>query len=265
MQKKLHGKLANFALSMDLMKSFKFNMLQLLNKFQGQDGVKIIPEALKRDLWVWKKCIADSRQGFPIRNFVDEPPVLPTTIISDAAGAALEWIAGKSVNKTVANDRGVASILHHGGKALKTATMSWPGNLLMGQKSISGSYFGTKSGTLEAVGLILPFISYPTDLIGKKIVLQVDNTSLIYGWEKHYCKNDAETSLLLRVLHVIEVYLPCKIYLQHVKRCSTTMAEAVDQLSRKSSTTSKTLRIIKNSEKFEPKRSSLQLVEKPGS
>jgi hypothetical protein len=101
----------------------------------------------------------------------------------------LEWIEGKSVNKTIANDRGVASILHHGGEALKTATMSWPGNLLMGQKSINGSYFGTKSGTLEAVGLILPFVSYPTDL-------QVDNTSLIYGWEKHYCKNDAETSLL---------------------------------------------------------------------
>jgi hypothetical protein len=132
---KLHGKLANFALSMDLMKSFKYNLLQLLNKLQGQDGIKIIPEALKRDLWVWKKCIADSRQGFPIRGFVDEPPILPTTIISDAAGAALEWIDGKSVNKTIANDSGVASILHQGGKALKTATMSWPGNLLMGQKT----------------------------------------------------------------------------------------------------------------------------------
>jgi hypothetical protein len=248
---------------MDLMKSFKFNMLQLLNKFQGQDGVKIIPDALKRDLWVWKKCIADSRQGFPIRDFVDEPPIFPTTIISDAAGAALEWIEGKSVNKTIANDRGVASILHHGGKALKTATISWPGNLLMGQKSINGSYFGTKSGTLEAVGLTLPFVSYPTDLIGKKIVLQVDNTSLIYGWEKHYCKNDAETSLLLRVLHMIEVYLPCKIHLQHVKRCSTTMAKVADQLSRKSSTTSKTLRIIKNSEKFEPKGALYNWLKKP--
>jgi hypothetical protein len=130
----------------------------------------------------------------PIREFVDEPPIFPTTIISDAAGAALEWIDGKSVNKTIANDRGVAPILHQGGKALKTATMSWPGNLLMGQKNINGCYFGTKRGTLEAVGLILPFISYPTDLIGQKIVLQVDNTSLIYGWEKHYCKNDAEKS-----------------------------------------------------------------------
>jgi hypothetical protein len=104
---KLHGKLANFALPMELMKSFKFNLLQLLIKFQGQEGVKIIPEDLKRDLWIWKKCIANSRQGFPIRGFMEEPPIFPKTIISDAAGAALEWINGKSVNKTIANDKGV--------------------------------------------------------------------------------------------------------------------------------------------------------------
>jgi hypothetical protein len=170
------------------MKSFKFNLLELLNKFKGQEGRKIIPEALKKDLWVWKKCIADSRQGYPIRRFVDEPPINLTTIISDAAGAALEWIGGKSVNKTIANDRGVASILYQGKKVLKTTTMSWPGNLLMGLKNRNGSYFGTKSGTLEAVGLILPFISYPGELVGKKIVLQVDNTSLIYGWENTIVK-----------------------------------------------------------------------------
>jgi hypothetical protein len=176
----------------------------------------------------------ERRHGFPIRGFVDEPQIFPTTIISNAAGAALEWINGKSVNKTVTNDRGVASILHRGGKILKTAPMSRPGNLL---KNKNGSYFSTKRGTLEAVGLILPFISYPAELTGKRIVLQVDNTSLIYGWEKHYCKNDAETSLLLQVLHVIEVYLPCKKHMQHVSRCLTTMAKVVYQLSRKSSTT----------------------------
>ena len=58
----------------------------------------------------------------------------------------------------------------------------------MGLKNRNGSYFGTKSGTLEAVGLILPFISYPGELVGKKIVLQVDNTSLIYGWENTIVK-----------------------------------------------------------------------------
>jgi hypothetical protein len=53
---KLQGKLANFAQCMELMKSFKFNVLLLLNKFGGQEGVKIIPEELKRDLWVWKNA-----------------------------------------------------------------------------------------------------------------------------------------------------------------------------------------------------------------
>jgi hypothetical protein len=41
------------------------------------------------------------------------------------------------------------------------------------------------------------------------------------------------------------------------------MAKAADQLSRKSSTTSKTLRIIKNSEKFEPKGALYNWLKKP--
>jgi hypothetical protein len=45
---KPHGKLANFEHSTELMKSFKFNLLQLLNKLQGQESVKIIPEALRK-------------------------------------------------------------------------------------------------------------------------------------------------------------------------------------------------------------------------
>jgi hypothetical protein len=123
----------------------------------------------------------------------------------------------------------------------------------MGQKNRKGAYFGTKSGTLEAVGLLLPFLAYPKDLVGQHIVLLVDNTSLIYGWEKRYCKNDPETSMLLRVLHVIEVYLPCKIYVKHVKRRSNTMARIVDDLSRKSSTTAETIAKVLESEKYEPK------------
>jgi len=249
---KLHGKLANFAQSMEFMKGFRYNILALLNKFEGQEGTKIIPESVRRDLWVWKKCIADSRNGFPIQELLGEPPLFSTTIISDAAGAALEWVNGKSVNKTIKDDRGVASVLYKNNVALKTSILTWPNNLLMGAKSRTGSYFGNKSGTLETVGLILPFISYPQDLIGKHIILEVDNTSIIYGWDKKYCKHDPETSLLLRALHVIESYLHCKIYMRHVKRCSNDMSRLVDQLSRKSSTTTDTIKMLKKSKLFHP-------------
>jgi hypothetical protein len=247
---KLQGKLANFAQTMDFMKSYKYNVLSLLNKFKGQEGTKIIPLDMKRDLWVWKKCISDSKEGLPIRNLIDEPPLFPLTIISDAAGAALEWVGGKSINKTIPNDRGAASVWYQGKKVLKTVILSWPKNLLMGEKTRNGVYFGTKSGTLETIGLLLPFISYPKDLVGKHILLQVDNTSLGYGWEKHYCKNDPETSLLLRALHVVESLLSCRIYVKYVRRRSNTMARLVDDLSRKSTTTAKTLQKTKNEQMY---------------
>jgi hypothetical protein len=150
----------------------------------------------------------------------------------------------KSVNKTIPNDRGVASIWYCGKKVLRTVLLSWPENLLNGEKTRNGNYFGTKSGTLEAIDLFLPFITFPRELKNKYIVLQVDNTSLGYGWEKHYCKIDPETSLLLRTLHVIENLLECKIFVQHVKRCSSTIAKLADDLSRKATTSAATLRKI---------------------
>jgi hypothetical protein len=54
---KLHGKLANFAQAHEFMKGFRFNILALLNKFEGKKGKKLIPEIVKHDLNIWKKCI----------------------------------------------------------------------------------------------------------------------------------------------------------------------------------------------------------------
>jgi hypothetical protein len=42
---KIHGKLANFAQACGFMKGFRFNLLQLMGKFDGKNGVrKLIPE-----------------------------------------------------------------------------------------------------------------------------------------------------------------------------------------------------------------------------
>ncbi len=68
-------------------------------------------------------------------------------------------------------------------------------------------------------------------------MLGVDNVSVVYAWTKKYCKNDPETSLLIRTLHVIEAFLHCKIYVTHVKRLSTNMAAMADRLSRETTIT----------------------------
>ena len=243
---KLHGKLANFAQSCDFMKGFRFNLLQLLGKFDGVDGEKkIVNEDLKQDLWIWKKTIGTSLTGFPLGEIFGEIPLVAKQFISDAAGAAFEMSNGKSKNVTVNGDRGVASIEHFEGKPIGAIILRWPDGLLTKSKDRKGVFFGSKSGTLEMIGLLLPFLSCPKKLIGHQIILEVDNMSVVYGWRKRHCKNDAELSLLIRCLHVLEILLECKIYVSHVKRCSTYVATLADNLSRENTSTKASMDAIK--------------------
>jgi hypothetical protein len=86
--------------------------VELLTKFGAKDGCKLIPRILKDDLWVWKKAAA--RTGLPLREAHENPPLDVLTFVSDAAGASLEWVDGKSKNTTVEGDRGVAAVQHVG-------------------------------------------------------------------------------------------------------------------------------------------------------
>jgi hypothetical protein len=234
----LHGKLSSFAQMSDFLMGFRYHLVAFLKKFHGEpDEKRIVPKELKDDLWIWLKVINGARGGLPLGDIMETPPLFPFTFISDAAGAALEWEGNVCKNRSVPNDRGVASVGFEGERVYTVAIVRWPFHLLTRDKSRGGSYMGAKSGTLEMVGLLLPFLSVPQMLKGRHIVLGVDNASVVYAWPKRYCKNDPETSLLIRTLHVVESYLCCKIYVTHVKRMSTPMAALADHLSRESTIT----------------------------
>jgi hypothetical protein len=115
---------------------------------------------------------------------------------------------GQWENVTIPGDRGVAFVEYDGELVESVCILRWPPHLLTHDKNREGTFFRSKSGTLETVGLLLPFITNPEQLVGKHIVLGVDNTSVVYAWHKRYSKRDPETSLI-RVLHVIEAYLHC--------------------------------------------------------
>jgi hypothetical protein len=132
-------------------------------------------------------------------------------------------------------------------------TITWPESLLTTTVSSNNKMFASKSTTLETVGLLIPFLSIPWKLWGRHIVLEVDNTAVQYGWHKKYCKNDPETSVLLRALHVIEAFLHCRIYVQHVKRVSTDMAKLADSFSRKETTSNECKQKTAHLEHYSPK------------
>jgi hypothetical protein len=249
---KRHGKLANVTQAGEFMRGYRYNLLELLGKFGGKDNHnRIIGSQLKDYLWVWKKYIWAACNGMRLGEILDNPPLETVVWISDAAGAAMEKRGEEWVNNTVEGDRGVASLRYRGRKVKTVCVHRWPKMLLTGQNCRNGKYFGSKSCTLEAVGLLMAVVTDPATMVGRHVVLEVDNLGVVYGWEKKHCKEDPETSLLLRCLHVLEAKLSCKIYVKHVKRCSTEMALLADKLSRASTTDDECREKTKHASKLE--------------
>ena len=243
----LHGQLNDLSLMLDFAKGFRFNLIRLLGKFEtDQEGKRLITADLKQDLKIWSELAHAAAGGFPIPVPTGKPPITALRFVSDAAGAAYRWEKGSKINTTVPNDRGVASLGFDGENLIFAGGYKWPFALLTKSKDGSGTQMGFKSAMLETVGLLIPFLTRPDMVRGKHILLQVDNLAVIFAWSKKYCRNDAETSLLIRVLHVVEALLECKIYCEHLPRKSNSAAVLADHLSRESTTTKSELAAIKH-------------------
>ncbi len=128
----------------------------------------------------------------------------------------------------------MASVGYEDGSVNFAAVVRWPHSLLTTERGVHGAAFGSKTTTLEAVGLLLPFLTVPKELVGRHVILEVDNLGVVFGWEKKHTLADLEASILLGALHVVEAYLHCKIHVHHVPRVSTPMALLADKLSRES-------------------------------
>ena len=144
------------------------------------------------------------------------------------------------------NDRtGVSSLGTFNEKIWFATAISWP---------LQFTWIAdARSVLFEAVGLLLPFLILPTKLTHRRVHLHIDNMSLVWAWKKRHMKNDALTSIILRTLHILEAALPCKIYISHLPRVSTTAAKIADNLSRLSSTTDEDRRILTHPNKTLPK------------
>ena len=235
---KLHGKLSDFAQMSEFMKGFRFQLSKLLGRFENCENTRrLIPSFLAEDLRIWKKAVLAAKNGMPIGLPPMGPPITAVKFISDAAGAAYHWADGKCANLTEPGDRGVASVGFAGEDLFFVGGLKWTFALMTKLRDSRGRLWGSKSSALECIGLVIPFVTRPELMRNKYVILYVDNISLIYAWEKKYCKNDEETSILIRCLHVLEAFLETKIFVEHVKRMSNDMAVLVDHLSRESSTT----------------------------
>ncbi len=252
---KLHGKLANFGQMCGFTKGFRFHFMKFFHGFEKQPGRKQkIPRELKDDLRIWANCVAAAGKRLPLATPMHHPPLQHATFLSDAAGLQADPHAGEI---------GAACVGFHADHYTFFSQVLWPQHFLHTLNEDRVLY-GHKSTTLECVGLLLPFLGIPQELTGKSIVLLVDNTAVIAAWEKKHCKNDTDTSILIRTLHIIEAFLHCKIFVRHQRRLTSKQATLADALSRKRTSTPDVMQKIAHLRKNGPSKNLYFWLNNPG-
>ena len=129
-----------------------------------------VKEELVQDLRVWAAVVSRANGWLPIAWEMKNPPLDAWEFVSDAAGGlgSEDWM-------------GVASLgINSSGGFWFLCRGEWPPAILENIDE-KGARFASKMTTLELIGLFLPFLSVPTQLAGRNIVLGVDNVSVVFG------------------------------------------------------------------------------------
>jgi hypothetical protein len=224
---RLVGKLNNFGQMMPLLKTFRRPMNEFLASFgEDYDILLPVPEEFLRDLKIWYAVIADSWNWMNIPREQENPDTTAISFTSDAAGGLgnEEWA-------------GVASLGHYSEKSFWFMCRGkWPSCIYWLQDE-KGASFAAKMTTLELVGLFLPMLTVPDIVRGKNIILGVDNVSVVFAWENGSVAGDKHASVLVRALHLVSLFLECRVFVQHIPRLSTLSSCMADNLTRQSTAT----------------------------
>jgi hypothetical protein len=236
---KLIGSLNDVGQMCPFLRGFRQPIHNLLVQFQGNTEISLIPTPeVRADLRIWGAAMhtVEASQPIPRRPTAHLPSAL--MFVSDASGAQFAKFSDKFITLPYEGERGAASI-----NAIEDdtiwfyANVVWPRAFLLQHRDAADHAYGCKSSTLEAIGLILPFLCIPKILIGKEVTLLTDNEALVFGWEKRRVAHDNSASIFLRALHLISGFLGSSVEIRHLPRMSSPSAEMADALTRSTTTT----------------------------
>ncbi len=235
---KLIGTLNDVGQMCPFLRAFRQPLHLLLMEFHDNDDILLpIPKAVQEDLHIWAAAMDTATKGLPIPR--RPTPHLPSAIFfaSDASGAQFNKHQGRFVTVPYEGDRGAASInCIEDDDIWFHASVTFPRQFLLEKRDSSDHAYGCKSSTLEAIGLLLPFVCCPAIIIGKEVTLLTDNEALVYGWDKRRVPHDTAASIFIRAIHLIAAFLGTSVEVRHLPRMSTPSAELVDALTRSTTT-----------------------------
>jgi hypothetical protein len=258
------GVLNDLTLMCTFMKPYKTSGNKLLHEL-GTDKEKLvlIPQEFKEDLKKFARVIDTARTGLPIPSRDSMPPLFSKCFYSDAAGSHFAMMRGERVNLNDSQDRGVACVEVTGGEVTWWCDLTWPDYFLNEARDSKGAHYGSKTTTLEVLGILLPLVSIPEQLCGKHLVFTVDNVAVVFGWDNKVVKFDDTASIMIRAIHLIASYLGCVVHVEHSPRRSSQWEVLVDNLSRKQTTLFEDRRLVRNARRSNVQGHLLKWLENP--
>jgi hypothetical protein len=225
---KLLGRLNDICLLCPFLAGFKRALNDDLGYMQRNMTGKQLSKQSKKDLLIWAGFLSDVNKWNPICPRPSGPPVNSKEFASDASGGT-QFSCGKFGCGNVG--------FSEKGEIMFASQIFWPANGLILKMDRKGARFGSKTTTLEMIGIVLPFLLIPKSLANQHIIVKVDNIACIFGWQSRSVAGDICASILIRALHLISAYLGSVLHFQHLPRVLSWEAELVDRLSREKTTT----------------------------
>jgi hypothetical protein len=184
----------------------------------------------KIDLRVWFSFLIDLKDNsMPICPPSHSPLLCTKVFTSDAAGLPKggQWLGVIGCGLIGTDEKGDMVLAYQ---------LWWDKEMIENHKDGKGSRYGSKTATLEMVGVILPFLLIPEQLAGQHVVCRVDNMACMFRFQNYHMKGDTRASILIKALRLIEACLGSTIHVEHIPRCSNWESEMAENMSRKKST-----------------------------
>jgi len=261
---KVMGTINDFVQMCPFMKIFQASGNMFLASFGGSKNIVRSPDVNTVNDWLnCARAIICAEKGMQIAKRPGKPGLECITFVSDAAGSKYDIIDGVKHFQNGIDDRGVACIWVEKDKVKWLCRKAWSSFLLEQALDSRGKSYGNKTTTLEAVGLVIPFVTIPEFLAGKDILFKTDNIAVVFGWESKSIKFDRSASILIKAVAIMSAFLGCRVFVEHLPRMTTMEAELADHLSRASSVTEEDWNLIADAKISEVKGSLCRWIQRP--
>jgi hypothetical protein len=261
---KLMGQLNELTKMSPYVRFFKDAGNRMMREFSGNKSIYLeVSEALKSDIRFCAELVATARRGIPLASRPGLPPLSVVSVFSDAAGSKFAMMNGKRMSLNAPGDRGAACLIVENDSVAWSSIIKWPLPFLNEAVDKDGKFFGSKTTTLEVIGMVLAVLGCPEKLMGQSVVFHVDNIAIMYGWNNGSVKFDESASALLKFIQLAAAYLGTQVYIKHVRRCSDRWTCLADRLSRNSTTTKEDREILQCADRADEDEMLKQWLGKP--